>query len=67
MYIIEGITVGGGEIEIKLVNFFQQFLWKNRFICIEFRSVYNQKLIIIDDGVITVRNLLNSHGNLKQL
>ena len=39
--IFHGITVGG--IEIKLVNFFQQFLWNNRFICIEFRSVYNQK------------------------
>ena len=43
---------------------FEQFLWNNRFICIDSRSVYNQKLI--DVGVITVRNLLDSHGNLKQ-
>ena len=44
---------------------YQQFLWNNRFICIEYRSVNNQKLI--DVGVITVWNLLDSHGNFKQL
>ena len=41
------------------------FLWNSRFICIESHSVFNQKLT--DDGIITVRNLLDSHGNLKQL
>ena len=41
------------------------FLWNNRFICIESRSVSNPKLI--DVGIITVRNLLDSHGNFKQL
>ena len=45
-------------------DIFEQFLWNNRFICIDSCSVYNQKLI--DVGVITVRNLLDSHGNLKQ-
>ena len=47
------------------LEIFQQFLWNNRFICIEFHSVYNQKLI--DVGVITVPNLLDSHGNLQLL
>ena len=46
-------------------DIFQQFLWNNRFTCIDSRSVYNQTLI--DVGLITVRNLLDSHGNLKQL
>ena len=44
---------------------YEQFLWNNRFIRIESRSVFNQKLI--DVGIITVRNLLDSHGNFKQL
>lgn len=44
---------------------YEQFLWNNRFICIESRSVFNQKLI--DVGIITIRNLLDSHGNFKQL
>ena len=43
---------------------YEQFLWNNRFICFESRSVFNQKLI--DVGIITVRNLLDSHGNFKQ-
>ena len=44
---------------------YKQFLWNNRFICIESHSVFNQKLI--DIGIITVRNLLDSLGNFKQL
>ena len=43
---------------------YEQFLWNNRFICIESRSAFNQKLI--DIGIITIRNLLDSHGNFKQ-
>ena len=43
---------------------FSKILLNNRFICIESRSVYNETLI--DVVVITVRDLLDSHGNFKQ-
>ena len=42
-----------------------QFLWNNRFICIDSRSVYNHKLI--DAGFLTVRDLFDSNGNFKGL
>ena len=49
----------------KLSITLPKFLWNNRFICIESRSVFNQKLIEV--GIITIRKLLDSHGNFKQI
>ena len=42
-----------------------QFLWNNRFICTDSRSVYNHKLI--DTGFLTVGDLFGSNGNFKGL
>ena len=39
-----------------------QFLWNKRFICIDSRSVYNQKLI--DTGFLTVMDFFDSNENL---
>ena len=46
-------------------DIYQQFLWNNRFMCIDSRSLNNQKLT--DVGFITVWDLVESYGNFKQL
>ena len=42
-----------------------QFLWNNKCICIESRSVYNQKLI--ESGFLTIRDLIDSNGALREI
>ena len=43
----------------------KEFLWNNRFICIDSSSVYNKKLI--DAGFITIRDIFDSNGNFRGL
>ena len=40
-----------------------QVIWNNRFICIESKSIYNQRLI--DFGIVKVGDLCDSRGELK--
>ena len=40
-----------------------QVIWNNRFICIESKSIYNQRLI--DFGIVKVGDLCHSRGELK--
>ena len=42
-----------------------QFLWNNKYICIESRSLYNQKLI--ESGFLTIRDLTDSNDALREI
>ena len=40
-------------------------LWNNKYICIESRPVYNQKLI--ESGFLAIRDLIDSNGALREI
>ena len=49
-----------GQPLSEIVN---QVLWNNRFICIDSRSVYSEKLL--DSGLIKIGNLYDKNGEFK--